>query len=85
MILTMPLPNPPWQRSICLSELPGRKIAVLGGMFELGEYEKEGHEKVGIRAAEMVDQLITLGDHAKMIAECSRGIRVGQPLDHLSG
>jgi len=51
-----------------LSELPGRKIAVLGGMFELGEYEKEGHEKVGIRAAEIVDELITLGDLAKMIA-----------------
>jgi UDP-N-acetylmuramoyl-tripeptide--D-alanyl-D-alanine ligase len=51
-----------------LSELPGRKIAVLGGMFELGEYEKQGHEKVGIRAAEVADELITLGDLAKMIA-----------------
>ncbi len=51
-----------------LAELPGRKIAVLGGMFELGEYESEGHEKVGIRAAEIVDELITLGDLAKSIA-----------------
>jgi len=51
-----------------LSELPGRKIAVLGGMFELGEYEREGHEKVGIRAAEVADELITLGDLAKHIA-----------------
>jgi UDP-N-acetylmuramoyl-tripeptide--D-alanyl-D-alanine ligase len=51
-----------------LSELPGRKIAVLGGMFELGEYEREGHEKVGIRAAQVADQLITLGDLAKTIA-----------------
>ncbi len=55
-----------------LSELPGRKIAVLGGMFELGEYELEGHEKVGIRAAEVVDQLITLGDLAKQIASSAR-------------
>ena len=60
-----------------LSELPGRKIAVLGGMFELGEYEKEGHEKVGIRAAEIVDQLITLGELAKMIASSAAGFRVG--------
>jgi UDP-N-acetylmuramoyl-tripeptide--D-alanyl-D-alanine ligase len=51
-----------------LAELPGRKIAVLGGMFELGGYESEGHEKVGIRAAEIVDELITLGDLAKSIA-----------------
>ncbi len=54
-----------------LSELPGRKIAVLGGMFELGEYEKSGHEKVGIRAAEVVDQLITFGDLAKTIASAA--------------
>jgi UDP-N-acetylmuramoyl-tripeptide--D-alanyl-D-alanine ligase len=51
-----------------LAELPGRKIAVLGGMFELGEYEREGHEKVGVRAAQVADQLITLGDLAKTIA-----------------
>ena len=51
-----------------LSELPGRRIAVLGGMFELGEYEKIGHAKVGMRAAEVVDQLITFGDLAKEIA-----------------
>ncbi len=55
-----------------LSELPGRKIAVLGGMFELGEYEKAGHEKVGLRAAEIVDQLITLGEQGKMIASAAR-------------
>lgn len=52
-----------------LAELPGRKIAVLGGMFELGEYEREGHEKVGIRAAQVADCLITLGDLAKQIAD----------------
>jgi len=56
-----------------LSELPGRKIAVLGGMFELGEYEKAGHEKVGIRVAEIVDQLITVGELGKMISSAARG------------
>lgn len=54
-----------------LHDLPGRKIAVLGGMFELGPYEKQGHELVGIRAAEIVDRLITFGSHAKMIADAA--------------
>lgn len=55
-----------------LQELPGRKIAVLGGMFELGPYEKQGHEMVGIRAAEIVDHLVTLGSHARMIADAAQ-------------
>ena len=54
-----------------LSEIPGRHIAVLGGMFELGQYETLGHEMVGIRAAEVADQLITLGDNGKMIADAA--------------
>jgi UDP-N-acetylmuramoyl-tripeptide--D-alanyl-D-alanine ligase len=54
-----------------LSEIPGRKVAVLGGMFELGQYEKHGHEMVGIRASEIADQLITLGDNGKMISEAA--------------
>ena len=54
-----------------LAEIPGRHIAVLGGMFELGPYEKRGHEMVGIRAAEIADQIITLGENGKMIAEAA--------------
>lgn len=54
-----------------LNELPGRKIAVLGGMYELGIYEKSGHEKIGIRAAQVADCLITLGEHARMIASAA--------------
>ncbi|MBA4379283.1 MAG: UDP-N-acetylmuramoylalanyl-D-glutamyl-2, 6-diaminopimelate--D-alanyl-D-alanine ligase [Anaerolinea sp.] len=34
-----------------LSELEGRKVAVLGDMLELGQYEQQGHEMVGVRAA----------------------------------
>lgn len=60
-----------------LSEIPGRHIAVLGGMFELGPYEETGHEKVGIRAAEIADQILTLGEKGKMIAEAA--IRAGTP------
>ncbi len=51
-----------------LSELEGHKVAVLGDMLELGPYERQGHEMVGVRAAEVVDQLITVGERAKTIA-----------------
>lgn len=47
-----------------------RKIAVLGDMFELGEYSKELHEKVGMEVAKNnIDILICAGKNAKYIAE----------------
>lgn len=52
-----------------LSEMNGRKIAVLGDMLELGIYEQQGHEKVGVRAAEVADTLITVGKLGRIIAE----------------
>ena len=55
-----------------LDELQGRRIAVLGDMLELGQYEREGHEKVGMRAAQVADVLVTLGLRAHMIAEAAR-------------
>lgn len=65
-----------------LNDLPGRKIAVLGGMYELGMYEKSGHEMIGIRAAEVADQLITFGEHARMIS--SAAIQAGLPASAVS-
>jgi UDP-N-acetylmuramoyl-tripeptide--D-alanyl-D-alanine ligase len=55
-----------------LDELEGRKIAVLGDMLELGQYERIGHEKVGIRAAEIVHTLVTVGSLAKMIGRAAQ-------------
>jgi UDP-N-acetylmuramoyl-tripeptide--D-alanyl-D-alanine ligase len=55
-----------------LDELSGKKIAVLGDMLELGQYERIGHEMVGVRAAEVVDELITVGERGKFIAEAAR-------------
>jgi UDP-N-acetylmuramoyl-tripeptide--D-alanyl-D-alanine ligase len=52
-----------------LEELGGRKIAVLGDMLELGDYEQEGHEKVGMRALEVADVLITVGALGRIIGE----------------
>lgn len=55
-----------------LDELDGRKVAVLGDMLELGPYERTGHELVGLRAAQVVSLLLTLGERAHMIAEAAR-------------
>jgi UDP-N-acetylmuramoyl-tripeptide--D-alanyl-D-alanine ligase len=46
-----------------------RRVAVLGDMLELGEYEETGHRMVGKRAADVVDKLITIGKRAEIIAE----------------
>ena len=55
-----------------LSELSGQKIAVLGDMLELGQYEEIGHESVGRRAAEVVNYLVTVGPRGRMIAETAK-------------
>lgn len=55
-----------------LNELEGHKIAVLGDMLELGQYELHGHKMVGVRVAEVVDELITVGERALIIAKTAR-------------
>lgn len=55
-----------------LDEMEGRKVAVLGDMLELGLYEERGHEMVGVRAAEVVNELVTVGERAHMIAAAAR-------------
>jgi UDP-N-acetylmuramoyl-tripeptide--D-alanyl-D-alanine ligase len=52
-----------------LAELEGRKVAVLGDMLELGEFEERGHRMVGVRAAQIVDELVTVGERARWIAD----------------
>jgi UDP-N-acetylmuramoyl-tripeptide--D-alanyl-D-alanine ligase len=60
-----------------LSEMDGRKVAVLGDMLELGSYEVQGHRLVGRRAAEVASLLVTVGDLGKLIAE--EALSVGMP------
>ena len=55
-----------------LDELDGRKVAVLGDMLELGPYERGGHEMVGLRAAQVANILLTLGERAHIFAEAAR-------------
>ena len=55
-----------------LAEIPGRRIAVLGDMLELGSYEEAGHREVGRLAAAAVDHLYTIGPRAALIAAAAR-------------
>lgn len=50
----------------------GKRIAVLGDMTNLGEYEEEAHRKVGMQAASLVDYLVTRGERATLIAEAAQ-------------
>ncbi|MGA3169924.1 MAG: UDP-N-acetylmuramoyl-tripeptide--D-alanyl-D-alanine ligase [Chthoniobacteraceae bacterium] len=56
-----------------LGELPGRRIAVLGQMNELGAESERGHRRVGEAAArENIDCVISVGNIAAGIADAAR-------------
>ncbi len=48
---------------------PGRRVAVLGDMRELGSYTEEGHKLVGRRTAGVVQLLVTVGELGRMTGE----------------
>jgi UDP-N-acetylmuramoyl-tripeptide--D-alanyl-D-alanine ligase len=55
-----------------LAGMPGRRIAVLGEMLELGDDHEAGHERVGAAAASVVDRLVVVGGGASGIARAAR-------------
>ena len=55
-----------------LAEMPGRRLALLGDMLELGSAEAEGHRSVGERAAQVVDALFTVGPRGIQIAAAAK-------------
>ena len=56
-----------------LSEFKERKIAVLGDMFELGDFSEELHKKVGKEVVKNnIDILISCGENARYIADVAR-------------
>ena len=58
-----------------LAEMPGRKVAVLGDMLELGSYAEEGHLRVGRRASQVADKLVAVGRLGRLIGE--EAVRAG--------
>ena len=51
-----------------LASLPGRHVAVLGEMRELGELHDRGHREVGEAAAGLADLVVVVGEAASGIA-----------------
>jgi UDP-N-acetylmuramoyl-tripeptide--D-alanyl-D-alanine ligase len=56
-----------------LDELPGRKVALLGDMRELGDESEAAHEAAGDEAAHVLDVLLTIGDLGAQIGDAARG------------
>jgi len=52
-----------------LAGLPGRRVAVLGEMLELGDGHEAGHRAVGEAAAATVDRLVVIGEEASGIVD----------------
>mgnify|MGYP003730117715 CR=1 FL=1 len=62
-----------------LAELQGRKIAVLGDMYELGSFEEEGHRLVGRQARQVADRLVAVGRLGRIIGE--EALQAGMPAE----
>jgi UDP-N-acetylmuramoyl-tripeptide--D-alanyl-D-alanine ligase len=60
-----------------LAELPGRRIAMLGDMRELGAMEEQGHRSVGQRVAEVADLIYVVGDLGRLTGEAARQVGHG--------
>ena len=66
-----------------LASLPGRRVAVLGEMRELGSGHEAGHLEVGTVAASVADLLIVVGPDAEPIARAARaaGMAAGRVVE----
>ena len=54
---------------LCRLSVPGRRIVILGDMFELGSYSEENHREIGRYVAQTdVDLLVFVGKAAKEMA-----------------
>ncbi len=52
-----------------LAAQPGRRIAVLGDVLELGDQEEAMHRRIGIKTVSRADVVVTVGQRAQFIAE----------------
>ncbi len=60
----------------------GRRIAILGDMFELGDYSQQGHEEVGAFAMSLasVDGLICVGERSQAMYQAALPLAKGRPV-----
>lgn len=63
-----------------LHEVPGRHVAVIGDMRELGQYEEDAHADVGVYAAERAEVIVGVGEKARAIIDAAR--EAGHPSAH---
>ena len=54
-----------------LADVPGRRVAVLADMLELGPFEAEGHRQVGCYAAQRVQALHAIGPRSRAMADAA--------------
>ncbi|MEE3232660.1 MAG: cyanophycin synthetase, partial [Candidatus Latescibacterota bacterium] len=59
---------------VLLNKAGRRKIALLGDMLEMGPNSESFHGELGLHAAAMVDELITIGSMGKYITEGARSV-----------
>lgn len=52
-----------------LAAMPGRKIAVIGDMLELGSFTEEAHRQAGKKAAETAEIILAVGEKTIFLAD----------------
>lgn len=61
-----------------LIKTPGKKIAVLGDMLELGKHSIEEHKRLGRKIPQIADILVAVGLRGKLFAESALKARMGK-------
>ncbi|HCX28072.1 MAG TPA: hypothetical protein DHI91_02945 [Candidatus Portnoybacteria bacterium] len=64
-----------------LEQMPGRKIAALGDMLELGAFTEEAHRKIGVKAAGVLEYLLAVGERSIFLADEAK--KNGLPEDRI--
>jgi UDP-N-acetylmuramoyl-tripeptide--D-alanyl-D-alanine ligase len=64
-----------------LALMPGRKIAVIGDMLELGSFTEEAHRRAGARIAQVAEIVLAVGERAIFLADEAR--KQGLPKENI--
>jgi UDP-N-acetylmuramoyl-tripeptide--D-alanyl-D-alanine ligase len=65
-----------------LATLPGRHVAVLGEMLELGPESAAAHRRVGAHAAQRADVLLGVGAPAQIYTDAAEAAGMSQDFTH---